>query len=396
MANLPYDLQNRKFVLKRVGDELYLPCVTAIGCKAPPYVPGSAYVLCETEDLDAETGTLKLNAPTDYTPQNANSYANSVKINSQAILDAGVKAFLILYGGQHWLEPPRYEAKPTGEGQGAGSQVPSPPQSFIISKQLPVAFASLTFDEGVIRFTQFVDTRLGEVSFDVIYSTSRKVYDAVKDYFQKVFRKKTLVCQITVEMAGREILSKTAQFVPDNPFDFSVIERVSDCLVEDTILNSDEPISLVDDKLKAVVDLTENHLTFDGLLDTLHRLKKSKHYHHLRHLSSLHEADMFRLQMTGKPVSFIFVAKGPLHYHLVWETYETEEATYVWQLLSGDSQSRRQEMTEIIDKIKWLREKNKMQYRKSAPGNFHYIEHDYAAEDGGLLNWKTALDLYLT
>jgi len=261
---------------------------------------------------------------------------------------------------------------------------------------LAVSFTDLTFDEGVIRFTQFVDTRLGEIDFDVLYPTSRKVYDAVKEYFERVFRKKTLNCQISVETAGREILSKTARFVPEHPFDFSVIERVSDYIIEDTILKSDEPISLVDDKLKVIVDLTENIKTFEGLLDTLNRLKKSKHYHHLRHLSSLHEADMFRLRMTGKPVSFIFKVKGPLHYYLVWETYETKEATYVWQLPSQDSQSRLQEMADLIEKIKWLRERNKMRYRKSAPGNFHYIEHDYAVEDGGLLNWKTALDLYLT
>ncbi len=97
-----------------------------------------------------------------------------------------------------------------------------------------------------------------------------------------------------------------------------MIEKVDDYIVETNILNGDVDIVVVEEKLKELLSLSEEDRNLDSLLEKLGRVKKSKHYYQLRHLSSLHDADVFKLRMTGRPVSFIFMIKGALDYHLVW------------------------------------------------------------------------------
>jgi hypothetical protein len=99
--------------------------------------------------------------------------------------------------------------------------------------------------------------------------------------------------------------------------------------------------------------------------------------------------------MTGPPVSFIFVVKGASHYYVVWETYQTEEATYVWKLTGEDNKSRHDEMTKLLDLIMWLREANKEEYLRSKPTNFKRLEHDYEGERFGLEKWKSELSLFI-
>jgi len=130
-------------------------------------------------------------------------------------------------------------------------------------------------------------------------------------------------------------------------------------------------------------------------LDQLGKFKKSKHYYQLRHLSSLHDAGTFRLRMTARPVSFIFVLKGAEDYYMVWETYESEEATYIWKLDNREGQPQREELNELIERIKWLRQKNKLDYLRTHPKNFKRIEHDYGQSDGGVEKWKIELAEYI-
>jgi len=386
------DLLKRNFVLKRVGKELFLPCTEAIGCHAPPYVPGSAFVTCEAISFNPATGELLLNSPTDYTPKNAASYEDSVWRHSDAILAAGVKTFKILHGGSHWLEPVVFNPTP------AAGSAPAPPKplAWLMDEIIPVAFTELVFDTGVIRFTKAVHTQLDPVSFDVTYPASCKEYDAIKSYFEKVLGKKTVDCRVTINAAGREVLSKKADFVQENQFDFALIERVRDYIVQKTILENEEAISIVDEKLELLSPLDETLRTLEGLLDALGKFKPSKHYHHLRYLASLHAAESFRLRMTGSPVSFIFVITGAQHFFLIWETYETKEATYIWQLESRDGRPTRKEMDELVETIKWLRDGHKKAYLESPRPNFHRIHHDYSQPDGGLMKWKGMLGIVIT
>lgn len=395
MANPHHDLISRKLVLKRVKDELFLPCDQLISCKAPPYVPGSKFVYCEVFAFDPITGELSLHNQTDYSYRDSAAFATSVRMNSNTIIDAGVKSFKIYHGGTHWLETPSFERINTEELRNVNTTLPTQPLPLSINKQFAIPFTNLQFENGQIRFSVEVHPRAGKVEFVVDYPTSRKEYDAVKNYFEKAFRKKTVTCQIALETAGREITSKSARFIPDDPFNFSIIEKVNHYIVRELILNGEDPISLVEEKVKLIIILDDENRNLEGLLDAIGKVKPSKHYHHLRYLSSLHDAGIFRLRMTSKPVSFIFVIKGKRHYFLIWETYETEEATYLWELHDHNGLPMENEIKALVDKIKWLREGHKDEYLDSAPETFKRIIHDYSLPDGGISKWTSILTNYI-
>ena len=96
--------------------------------------------------------------------------------------------------------------------------------------------------------------------------------------------------------------------------------------------------------------------------------------------------------MTGKPISFIFLLSNGNGYSLIWETYSTEEATYVWKLECTNPQQLPSLIHPLVELIKWLRRSNKMSYIREKPDNFIRIEHDYSGEDMGFNKWRDCLE----
>lgn len=66
------------------------------------------------------------------------------------------------------------------------------------------------------------------------------------------------------------------------------------------------------------------------LINDILNIKKAKHFLHLKWLSSKHEAKVLKLRFVLQPFSFLFLLSGENKYHVVWETLDTEEATYIW------------------------------------------------------------------
>lgn len=391
-----------------MGDEWYLPCEKAISCKAPAHVARLSYVLCKTVRYDAANRRLFLDAPTGYEQWSEKAYQISIQTNSALILALDVQVFEILWGSTrlpdlptkpYWTEqntisdwtPPFPKAEKDSDQRVAATPTPPSPAAFSINKTCDVAIEDLLFGDGKISFTRFVHFRTGEITFEIIYAGSRKEFDAVKGYFEKVLRRKTVKCQIAVEVIGRVIQSQSALFSDDDPFNKAVIEEVDDYILQANVFNNEEEIAVVEEKIKQLISLEEEERSLEGLLEKLGKIKKSKHYYHLRHLSSLHDPDLFRLRMTGRPASFIFVLRGEQDCHLVWETYETEEATYIWKLTTRDRVLLHQEMSDLLETIKSLRKSNKLAYIRSHPAGLTRLVHDYSQADGGLEKWKEAL-----
>jgi hypothetical protein len=59
-------------------------------------------------------------------------------------------------------------------------------------------------------------------------------------------------------------------------------------------------------------------------------IKNSKHYLHLKYLSSQHLSSVLKMRFIINPFSLLFLLGGEKRYHVVWETLNSEEATYLW------------------------------------------------------------------
>ena len=82
---------------------------------------------------------------------------------------------------------------------------------------------------------------------------------------------------------------------------------------------------------------------------------------------------------------------GEQNYHIILETLDTEEATYIWHTDKNKSA--------LIDTIKQIdieltiiKEKGRQAYLETNPQNFSRIVHDYSDNNKGFIIWKGLLE----
>jgi hypothetical protein len=130
------------------------------------------------------------------------------------------------------------------------------------------------------------------------------------------------------------------------------------------------------------------------LIDDLLKSKPYKHHQQLKYLSSKHEAGILKLRFVLQPFSFLFLLSGENKYLIVWETLDSEEATYVWQT-DKTRESLKQKLYELEVILKEIKHSGRQQYLSKDKEGFTRILHDYADPQKGFVNWKSALDQLL-
>jgi hypothetical protein len=131
------------------------------------------------------------------------------------------------------------------------------------------------------------------------------------------------------------------------------------------------------------------------LFEDLLKITNTKHYKHLRFLSSKHRHQIMKLRFIHKPFSFIFLIEGDRNYHLIWETLDTEEATYLWHI-DKNLQTLKTSLRKIEDIINIIKVQGKTAYISATEDHFRRIYHDYSAVVDGFVKWKDELESVLT
>ena len=115
----------------------------------------------------------------------------------------------------------------------------------------------------------------------------------------------------------------------------------------------------------------------------------------MRFLSSKHCHEIMKLRFVHKPISFVFLIKGDKNYHIIWETLDTEEATYVWHF-SQDVNELKIGLRKIEDILNVIKVQGKSAYINSTEDEFRRIYHDYSELIDGFVKWKGELERILT
>ena len=98
-----------------------------------------------------------------------------------------------------------------------------------------------------------------------------------------------------------------------------------------------------------------------------------------------------KVRFVLQPFSFVFLLAGTKSYHIVLETLDTEEATYIWH--SEKSKSALIDTIKQIDKeLNIIKEKGRQAYLETNPNNFSRIIHDYSDSNKGFSTWKGLLE----
>ena len=117
---------------------------------------------------------------------------------------------------------------------------------------------------------------------------------------------------------------------------------------------------------------------------------KIKHYQQLRYLAEKHDGTVLKIRFVLSPFSFVFLLSGEDRYHIVMETLDTEEATYIWHVDKSLSDLKRK-LKEIDLDLNLVRNEGRQAFLEKQPVNFSRIIHDYADEKKGFVLWKDLL-----
>lgn len=264
-------------------------------------------------------------------------------------------------------------------------------QSLIIKKQIKIAIEDLDFGYGYVSFEYNDKGNNLRLDFEIENEEFRVEFEVLKPYFIKVLKSKTFSIAIYAEIENGVILSQLAVSSDIENINKEIVESVKFQFLDKSFIRQ---ISSSKQNILTTNELIKNQNIYEnaeGILENLMNRKQYKHSKHIQFLAEKHERNVMKLRFVLQPFSFVFLISGEKSYHIVLETLDTEEATYIWHTEKNKSV--------LLDTIKHIdielnviREKGRQVYLESNPQGFSKIVHDYSNDDKGFVIWKGQLE----
>lgn len=267
---------------------------------------------------------------------------------------------------------------------------------FTVEKKIKVFIDQLDFRYGAIAFKHQVHEMKTELEFEVENDEIRPEFDVLKPYFIKILKSKNVEADIYAEFQDGKLISQIAFSDDMERINREVIESVKFRFIEKSILGKryslDTDENLLD--LKQVQQEQNNSAFYkseEELLNDLLKNKNVRHYRQLRYLASRHDGSTLKLRFVLNPFSFVFLLIGTEQYHVILETLDTEEATYIWHI-DKNRQMLPHNLCAINQDLNIIRNKGRQIFLEKQPTNFSRILHDYSEERKGFVVWKDMLE----
>ena len=129
----------------------------------------------------------------------------------------------------------------------------------------------------------------------------------------------------------------------------------------------------------------------EELLENILKHTEFKHHRQLRYLAEKHAGNILKVRFVLYPFSFVFLLEGIEQFHVILETLDTEEASYLWHL-ERSIPALPSCLKEIDRHLEIIRKQGRQAFIASPPENFSRILHDYSDEQKGFVIWKDALE----
>jgi superfamily II DNA or RNA helicase len=266
---------------------------------------------------------------------------------------------------------------------------------YSLRKTMKVPFSKLQFQQALVAFPLFIEELKQEVTFEVENPDVRPEFEVVKEYFSKVLKKKLITAQLEIRYTEKEILSATATSEDIDKINSSLIDSVRFEFVKRGVIGytgkPDTALHTIDTVVQNQSGAEKLFKSDQQLVDDILAVKNSKHYHQLKYLSSQHLSSVLMLRFILNPFSFLFLLAGESKYHLVWETLNSEEATYVWHF-NKTTEALRAGLKDVDAVLKEIKVTGKQDYLKKDHANFSRVLHDYSDAKSGFVSWKGILE----
>lgn len=254
----------------------------------------------------------------------------------------------------------------------------------------------MDFRYGAIAFRYRVSEIKTEVEFEIENEEVRPEFDVLKPYFSKILKSKYVEAEVFAEFENNELVSQKASSTGLESINREIIESVKFRFIEQGILGKQyvpgmEENLLGLDKIQEGQNGKPFYDSEEQLLSDLLKNEKVRHYRHLRYLASRHDGTTLKLRFVLNPFSFVFLLSGTEQYHVVLETLDSEEATYIWHI-EKNRQLLPQKLRTIDKDLNIIRNKGRQMFLEKEPQNFSRIFHDYTDERKGFVIWKDNLE----
>jgi hypothetical protein len=273
----------------------------------------------------------------------------------------------------------------------------------VISETFFVSLKDIRFKLGGVSFTKKLKDYPYSLDFEISNYDIREEFDAVKNYFANVLKTKKIQVTVRLEITNGEITHQSARspeiekinqkLIDSVKFEFvkSTVKKKIRAEVDKSLFTMDEYFgNYADEKFKPNTFFANENDLFENLLQITH----TKHYKHLRYLSSKHAHHIMKLRFVHKPFSFVFLLEGERYYHIVWETLDTTEATYLWHT-DKNINTLRNTLRKVEDIINTIKVQGKTAYINTHDDPFRRIFHDYSDLVDGFVKWKGELESVL-
>nr|WP_315242741.1 DEAD/DEAH box helicase family protein [uncultured Flavobacterium sp.] len=264
-------------------------------------------------------------------------------------------------------------------------------QSLVIEKQIKIAIDNLDFRYGNVGL-EYTDKESNQrFVFEIENEEFRPEFEVLKPYFIKILNSKSITIDIYAELENGVILSQLATSNDIEKINKEIVESVKFQFLNKNFINqilTSKQNILITNELPKDQNIYAN---VEGILNDLLKGKQYKHSQHIHFLVKIHERNLMKLRFVLQPFSFVFLIAGEKNYHIILETLDTEEATYIWHI--EKRKSLLLDAIKQIDKeLNIIREKGRQTYLETFPKNFSRIVHDYSDNNKGFTAWKGQLE----
>lgn len=262
-----------------------------------------------------------------------------------------------------------------------------------IERQIKIPIEQLEFRYGSISFKHSIPELKTELEFEIENLQVRPEFEVLKTYFSKALKSKNLKIDIHAEFENDKLISQLATSNDVEKINREVVEGVKFTFVSKNIIGK---TLLQNENLLDINQIQgeKNNLLYNSgeeLLEDILKKGNFKHHKNLQFLSQQHDRNTLKIRFVLSPFSFVFLLTGEEQFHIVLETLDTEEATYLWHF-PRDKQTLKIKLKEIDEQLSIIRNRGRQVFLESQPTNFSRILHDYSDNKKGFIIWKDLLN----
>jgi superfamily II DNA or RNA helicase len=270
--------------------------------------------------------------------------------------------------------------------------------NLIIDEEIKIAFENLEFRYGSIAFKYDVSEVKTELEFDIENLEMRPEFEVLKPYFSKTLKTKNITVTIHAEFEDGKVISQLAFSSDLKKINKELIESVKFKFVSKTFLSKTNPPdgeTLLDINQLQNKNNIKLYDSGEELLDDFLKNQNYKHQKHLQYLADHHERTILKIRFVLNPFSFVFLLAGKTGFHIVLETLNTKEATYIWHF-DNNKKMFLDRLKQVDNYLNIIRNNGRQAFIENPSHNFSRIHHDYSDEEKGFIIWKDLLEERLT